>query len=575
MNTPRHVVHTHLRSTLINSVTAVEDAIHLHKGSVRRCFIKPIPNIPLSAGHMDGVQVIPDIGLSPYALPYLDSFEVTQTVVDGENTPIQCCFASDGVFGFAHIADNTFRTDGAHLITLNGLLSGRIVGNTFESGEQYPIKLYPARPGGNPDGAFNIWVLHFKGDRFKYQPIECDIPELMQDYRQTVFNSTDKFLINFDYDKFESLAAQVPNAGGRVMGREFQRIALLCGDLVTEYSPVGVSNMYELTKAGRDLLIESEGIELSVYQDINGNDTIGIGHLVTDQEKLSGVVSIGGTDVGIYDTKLTEQQVYRLFAQDIAVRVEQLNTLLSDAKVKLTQDQFDALFSFYYNLGYGNFTGSSAWEAIKKGELHKVPAAIRLWNKSRGKYHAGMAARRERTVALWESLGWLPSPTAANPNSPLVSEDTEMETLLLRMAQHPKLVPFPNVTSYLRNTKASAEDRMAWAQENIPEVWGEVTMVDDSVTPPSAPDFSTPSAPAVAPVAEVHETKLQSTTLQGIVGMAVSSVAAFAVAKLGLPETITTMVQPVIVEALLGLAAGFFGGRAWSGRINAVKGFKE
>lgn len=511
MKTPVHTVTQNLSDTLVSGFDHTQDAVHLHSGSVRRCFIQPKPNIPLDEAHMDGVQIIDKKGVSPYALPLLPEFSVAQTVVDGDTTPIQCCFASDGLFGCADISDNTFKTSGDHFITLAGLLSGRIDNNVFSAGTKNAIKLYPARAGGNPDGEYNVWILSFKDEKFVYQPVECNTPDQLRDWRQTVFNSTDKFLINFDYDKFKTLADEVPAGGGREMGREFQRIALQCGALVTEFNkPVGVV-MYELSKQGRDVLIESEGIELSVYLDINNNETIGIGHLVTPSESTSGVLMIAGEAVRFYDTALTQVQAYRLLAQDIKSRVELLNKILTDAKVTLTQDQFDAVLNFYYNIGHGNFITSTAWTKLVEGDFAAVPDAIRLWNKSRGKVHQGMVNRRERTIALWDGFGWLPTTPPAQPPKPAVKPKPAKE--------QPKLV-----------TKVEPE---------------------------------------------VHDKKSQSTTLQGIVGMLVSMVITYVVGRGWLPESIGSYIQPVVIEIIGGALVAYFTQRAWFGRLNAVKGFKK
>ena len=504
MSNPLHATDTLLTGVLIQGFNEAQDAVHLSAGSISRCFIQPNQNIPLTAAHFDGIQIIPKRegkANAQYALCPLPYFKVTQSVVDGETTPIQCCFASDGIFEHAAISDNTFRTSGQHFLTISGLLSGKITGNEFSAGADKPIKLYPARPGGNPDGKFNIWILHFKDDRFKYQPIECDTPELMQDFRQSVFNTADKFLINFDYDKFESLAAQVPNAGGRVMGREFQRIALLCGDLVTEYPPVEVNSMY-LSDQGRKVLIECEGLRLSVYQDINGHETIGIGHLITDEEKRSGIVRIAGTSVAVYETPLTTEQAYRLFAEDIKQREATLSTLLDGSKVVLLQHQYDAIFNLYYNIGHGNFRNSTVWSHLQEGKFEEVPAAIRMWNKSRGKVHKGMVNKRERTVALWEGVGWLPF-------DPVVEQEPKVN-----LKVEPKM------------------------NENK------------------------------------HETKMESTTLQGIVGMVVSMLITYVVGRGWVPESLAAYIQPAIIEIIGALTAAYFTNRAWTGRLNAVKGFK-
>ena len=219
------------------------DAIHLRShGQVVRCHL--VPKMGVSVAHFDAIQLIhksPDN--RQYALGEVRDAKVIGCVVEGAGTKVQCAFGSDGVYHNITIQHNTFSTSGDHYITLNGLISGDISSNTFPDATGKPIKLYPARIGGNPDGEFNVWVLDLP-----YQPIESDQPELIQDLRQVVFNDTDKFVVDIDWDKFNTMVGDVPASGGRNMGREFQRIALECGKVVAEYKPKEVVTMMPVSK---------------------------------------------------------------------------------------------------------------------------------------------------------------------------------------------------------------------------------------------------------------------------------------------------------------------------------------
>lgn len=237
MGIPVHASKSHLRGELIHQFGADQDAVHVGGGCVEKCFIKPTANIPLNAAHFDGFQLIkthPFRSNIQYALAYMSSVRVTGNVVDGETTPIQCVFASDGVFGYANVSHNILRTDGHHLITINGLLEGDMFDNEFISPAEYPMKFLPARVGGNATGKHNVWLVGFKDNYYEYKDIRTDRPDLVQDLRQVVFNQHDSFLTEFDVPKFESLAAQVSNGSGAVMGQAFQEIALLCGTITNE-----------------------------------------------------------------------------------------------------------------------------------------------------------------------------------------------------------------------------------------------------------------------------------------------------------------------------------------------------
>lgn len=221
----------------------VDDAIHLRSnGKVVRCHLTPKAGI--EKAHFDAIQLIHKSNNNrQYALGEVNDAEVVGCVVAGRGTKVQCVFGSDGLYHNILIQHNTFSTGGEHYITLNGLVSGNISSNTFHGVTGKPIKLYPARIGGNPDGAFNVWVLDLP-----YQKIESDQPEMIQDLRQVVFNTTDKFLVDIDWAAFDRMVAEVPTTGGRNMGREFQRIAITCGRVVTEYQPKEVTPMMPVNK---------------------------------------------------------------------------------------------------------------------------------------------------------------------------------------------------------------------------------------------------------------------------------------------------------------------------------------
>lgn len=584
MKTPVHTVNRNLSDTLISGFDHNQDAVHLHSGSVRRCFIKPQSNIPLDAAHMDGIQIIDKKDISPYALPLLREFSVTQTVVDGETTPIQCCFASDGLFLQADISDNTFKTSGTHFITINGLLSGTINNNAFSTGTEDGIKLYPARAGGNPDGKYNVWILSFKDAKFVYQPVECNTPDQLRDWRQVVFNKTDKFLIQFDYDKFEALAANVPAGGGREMGREFQRIALDCGTLVTEFNkPAGV--IMQFSKQGKDVLIVSEGVRPDLHRDINGNESIGVGHKITDEEKASGRIVISGSDVPFYERNLTSTEVYALFAQDINSRLRSLNWLLDKHQVVLDQDQFDAIFNFYFNVGHGQFAGndtrdvSNVWQHLLEGEFDAVPEAILSWNKSKGEVNQGMVNRRTRTVALWQGFGLITDVADSAPVA--VPQLGNVVTALDRLTADVRLQPYPDVRTYLSNDQVPEQERIAWAEANMSEWWADaVKLPKVSIAPPAFTMPGTEFVGAAAtnnspPATEVHSSVLHSTTIQGIGGMLVSAAVAYATSKGWFDSALGEMVKPVVLEVFGSVMTLVSGWWAYRGRKNAKKGFKS
>lgn len=476
MGKPKYTSNTSLAAELIQGFGAGEDGVHLYGGEVFQCFVKPNLNIPLDSPHLDGFQLIyPSSRNEQYALALIEWFSVTSSVVDGLTTPIQCIFASDGVFGHGEVHNNTLKTDGHHFISINGLLRGSVTGNRFigTHAADYPIKFKPARPGGNPDDEYSIWVLHWLGDYYQYDTIECDTPELVQDLRQTIFNTTDKFLVNFNQEKFNTLAAQVPKAGGREMGRAFQRIALQCGDLVTEYQPQESVMAKQQFKASPEILRyiglkENAQERLDLHKDPAGLLTIGYGHLITETEWDEGVIIIGNDEVHFNRENLTPQQMQALFAQDIEPREDELNNLMSN--VPLNQNQFDALLSFVYNIGFGAFAGtkhnkpSTAYRRLIAGNFEGVPDAMKMWDKitlDRGtpQQHkvksSGLAIRRQ------EEADWFMGKSATDSRFPAPTRPNGT----VHHVQRPE--PEQDKELYNEAYEQAYKDIVKWQEQNM------------------------------------------------------------------------------------------------------------
>ncbi len=99
--------------------------------------------------------------------------------------------------------------------------------------------------------------------------------------------------------------------------------------------------------------------------------------------------------------------------QSIAARpFEQV--VANNVKVPLTQNQFDALVSFAYNIGEGAFLDSTALRKINAGDLAGGAEAMKLFNKSGGQVVQGLVNRRNDEVRLFNTPG-APLTTGAPP----------------------------------------------------------------------------------------------------------------------------------------------------------------
>ena len=132
----------------------------------------------------------------------------------------------------------------------------------------------------------------------------------------------------------------------------------------------------QTSQKGIDLIKKFEGTVLKVYKDAVGKETIGIGHLIK---------------AGEHFTTLTQQQAEDLLAKDL----KQFEVgVASSVKVPLTQNQFDALVSFSFNLGLGNLNSSTLLKKLNSGDYKGTSEEFPKWNRAGGKVLQGLTNRR-------------------------------------------------------------------------------------------------------------------------------------------------------------------------------------
>ena len=155
----------------------------------------------------------------------------------------------------------------------------------------------------------------------------------------------------------------------------------------------------QMSENGQKLLAQWEGKRNKVYDDSAGLPTIGVGHLLTQEENSTGKITINGQAID-YSQGLTDQQVMDLLAQDL-VRFEQ--AVQNEVRVDLNQNQFDALVSFSFNVGTQAFKNSTLLKVLNDGQYDEVPNQLRRWVKAGGKTVQGLVNRRENEINLWNS----------------------------------------------------------------------------------------------------------------------------------------------------------------------------
>lgn len=136
-----------------------------------------------------------------------------------------------------------------------------------------------------------------------------------------------------------------------------------------------------------------EGCVLSVYKDIAGLPTIGIGHLIKSGENF---------------TTISKDQALDLLANDVVKCEVAVNSLI---KVDLNQNQFDALVSWSFNCGTGVLKSSTLALRLNAGHYDEVAGHLLNWCKytvvENGvkvvKTNQGLLNRRKSEADLWNT----------------------------------------------------------------------------------------------------------------------------------------------------------------------------
>lgn len=133
---------------------------------------------------------------------------------------------------------------------------------------------------------------------------------------------------------------------------------------------------------GIELIKHFEGCELEAYKCAAGVWTIGYGH-------IKGVTP---------DSVITQEQAEQMLVEELNEYEGYINNMVT---MPLSQNQFDALVSWVYNLGGGNLKASTLLKVVNSGEFNGVPEQIMRWNKAGGKVLEGLTRRRQAEADLF------------------------------------------------------------------------------------------------------------------------------------------------------------------------------
>ena len=141
-----------------------------------------------------------------------------------------------------------------------------------------------------------------------------------------------------------------------------------------------------------EFLEKFEGCKLEAYKCPAGIWTIGIGSTIFPN----------GTKVASHDVLASKDAAYDLLTHTVGKFEKCIN---ESVKVHLTQNQFDALVSFAYNVGTGNFKSSTLLKLLNEGLYDKAASEFLKWNKGGGHILPGLVTRRAAEKELFLTSG--------------------------------------------------------------------------------------------------------------------------------------------------------------------------
>lgn len=147
-----------------------------------------------------------------------------------------------------------------------------------------------------------------------------------------------------------------------------------------------------VSKKGLDLIKEFESFKSKPYLCPSGVPTIGYGSTYYPD----------GKKVTLQDKEITEEKAFEILEyianKDFGSNINKV------VKVPLNQNQFDALVSFAYNIGNGNFNSSTLLRWLNQGNYKEASMQLLRWNKSKGIALSGLTKRRKAEKELFDRV---------------------------------------------------------------------------------------------------------------------------------------------------------------------------
>ena len=166
----------------------------------------------------------------------------------------------------------------------------------------------------------------------------------------------------------------------------------------------------KISEKGEHLMHFFEGYRNKPYRCSAAIWTVGWGHaMYADQLNLPNVRKEGYTGLIRSDYQLkgednrvwSKDELVNLFKVDIDTF--ERGVLRLSPTLASHQSKFDAVVSFAYNAGLGNYQRSTIRMKVNRGDWNGAAEAFMSWTKAGGKEVSGLVKRRKAEVALFLS----------------------------------------------------------------------------------------------------------------------------------------------------------------------------
>ncbi|WP_445458108.1 lysozyme [Flavobacterium sp. HNIBRBA15423] len=150
----------------------------------------------------------------------------------------------------------------------------------------------------------------------------------------------------------------------------------------------------KLSQNGLDHIKSWESFRATAYDDLQPSVKI------TSASQVRGTLTIGygHTKTAKVGQTITRERANELLLKDVANAVD---SIYKYVKVPLTQNQFDSLVSFVYNIGEPQFSKSTLLKYLNAQSYHNVSAEFDRWVYSKGKKLEGLVNRRNSEKSLF------------------------------------------------------------------------------------------------------------------------------------------------------------------------------